>query len=53
MKIDPPPKPTQRATILGGDARLHVFDDETFNSIIDATGQWRIGGQLAPNHVPH
>lgn len=30
----------------------HVFDDETFHSVIDATGEWRIGVQLAPNHVP-
>jgi len=30
----------------------HVFDDETFHSVIDAAGQWRIGVQHAPNHVP-
>ncbi len=30
----------------------HVFEDETFHSVIDADGKWRIGVQLAPNHVP-
>jgi len=30
----------------------HVFEDETFHSVIDAAGDWRIGVQLAPNHVP-
>lgn len=30
----------------------HVFEDETFHSVVDAAGQWRIGVQLAPNHVP-
>ncbi len=30
----------------------HVFEDELFHSVIDATGEWRIGVQLAPNHVP-
>jgi uncharacterized glyoxalase superfamily protein PhnB len=36
------------AGILGGD----VFADEAWHSVIDAAGQWRIGVQLAPNHVP-
>ena len=36
------------AGILGG----HVFEDETWHSVIDADGEWRIGVQLAPNHVP-
>ena len=36
------------AGILGG----HVFEDETFHSVIDAAGEWRIGVQLAPKHVP-
>ena len=36
------------AGILGG----HVFEDEEFHCVIDATGAWRIGVQLAPNHVP-
>ena len=30
----------------------HVFVDETFHSVIDAAGEWRIGVQLAPGHVP-
>lgn len=36
------------AGILGGD----VFEDEAFHSVIDAAGEWRIGVQLAPDHVP-
>jgi hypothetical protein len=36
------------AGILGG----YVFEDETFHSVIDAAGEWRIGVQLAPKHVP-
>ncbi|MBQ1048183.1 VOC family protein [Micromonospora sp. C51] len=36
------------AGMLGG----HVFKDETFHSVIDAAGEWRIGVQLAPKHVP-
>jgi hypothetical protein len=34
--------------MLGG----QVFEDETWHSVIDATGEWRIGVQLAPDHVP-
>jgi glyoxalase superfamily protein len=30
----------------------HVFDDERFHSVIDSAGEWRIGVQLAPAHVP-
>lgn len=30
----------------------HVFADDTFHSVIDAEGKWRIGVQLAPLHVP-
>lgn len=30
----------------------HVFEDETFHSVLDADGQWRIGVQLAPGHTP-
>ena len=30
----------------------HVFDDEAFHSVIDADGEWRIGVQLAPKHIP-
>lgn len=36
------------AGILGG----HVFEDEAWHSVIDAAGNWRIGVQLTPNHVP-
>lgn len=36
------------AGILGG----HVFADEAWHSVIDSAGEWRIGVQLAPNHVP-
>jgi hypothetical protein len=36
------------AGILGG----QVFEDESWHSVIDAAGQWRIGVQLVPNHVP-
>lgn len=35
------------AGILGG----HVFEDEEFHCAIDGAGRWRIGVQLAPNHV--
>jgi hypothetical protein len=30
----------------------HVFEDETFHSVIDSAGEWRMGVQLAPEHVP-
>jgi hypothetical protein len=30
----------------------HVFRDDTFHSVIDSAGEWRIGVQLAPGHVP-
>jgi hypothetical protein len=36
------------AGVLGG----RVFADDTFHSVIDAAGEWRIGVQLAPDHVP-
>jgi glyoxalase superfamily protein len=37
------------AGILGG----YVFDgDDRFHCVFDASGQWRIGVQLAPNHLP-
>jgi hypothetical protein len=35
------------AGILGG----HVFTDHGFHCVFDASGAWRIGVQLAPNHV--
>jgi hypothetical protein len=30
----------------------HVFEDEDWHSVVDAAGQWRVGVQLAPDHVP-
>lgn len=36
------------AGMLGG----HVFKDDDWHSVIDGAGEWRIGVQLAPNHVP-
>ncbi|MGL5861536.1 MAG: VOC family protein [Phycicoccus sp.] len=36
------------AGMLGG----HVFEDESFHSVVDSAGRWRIGVQLAPCHVP-
>lgn len=36
------------AGMLGG----RVFEDETFHCVIDGEGQWRIGVQYAPDHVP-
>jgi hypothetical protein len=36
------------AGILGG----HVFEQDDWHSVTDAAGEWRIGVQLAPGHVP-
>ena len=36
------------AGMLGG----RVVEDDDWHSVLDADGQWRIGVQLAPNHVP-
>jgi hypothetical protein len=30
----------------------HVFRDDDWHSVVDAAGEWRIGVQLAPGHVP-
>lgn len=30
----------------------HVVEDATFHCVIDGAGEWRIGVQLAPDHVP-
>jgi len=38
------------AGVLGG--RVIADDDDGWHSVLDADGQWRIGVQLAPNHVP-
>ncbi len=35
------------AGMLGG----QVFEDETWHTVIDAERKWRVGIQLAPNHV--
>jgi hypothetical protein len=36
------------AGVLGGS----VVADDDWHSIIDAAGEWRMGVQLAPDHVP-
>jgi hypothetical protein len=36
------------AGILGG----YVFEDDDWHTVTDAAREWRIGVQLAPNHVP-
>jgi len=45
---DLPAESTFWAAMLDG----YVFDDETFHTVIDAAGEWRIGVQLAPQHTP-
>ncbi len=40
------------STFWAGMLDGHVFDDETFHTVIDAAGEWRIGVQLAPEHIP-
>ena len=29
-----------------------VFEDDRFHSVVDADGLWRVGVQLAPEHIP-
>jgi len=36
------------AGIFGG----HVFGDDQFHCVITASGEWQVGVQLAPDHVP-
>ncbi|WP_051759384.1 VOC family protein [Herbidospora cretacea] len=36
------------AGVLGG----HVFEDDGWHSVVDGSGEWRVGVQLAPDHVP-
>ena len=36
------------AGMFGG----HVFREDDFHCVIDAVGEWLVGVQLAPNHVP-
>ena len=38
------------ARVLGG--RVIADDDEGWHSVLDADGQWRIGIQRAPDHIP-
>jgi catechol 2,3-dioxygenase-like lactoylglutathione lyase family enzyme len=38
------------AGVLGG--RAIPDDDDGWHSVVDADGEWRIGVQLAPDHVP-
>jgi hypothetical protein len=42
----------QESAFWGSMLDGHVFVDESFHSVIDAAGEWRIGIQLAPNHTP-
>jgi hypothetical protein len=30
----------------------HVFEEDDWHTVVDAAGAWRIGVQLAPDHVP-
>ena len=30
----------------------HVYGDDDFHCVIDSSGEWHVGVQLAPNHVP-
>ncbi len=38
------------AGVLGG--RVIPDDDDGWHSVLDADGQWRIGIQRAPDHIP-
>jgi hypothetical protein len=38
------------AGVLGG--RVIADDDGSWHSVLDADGHWRIGVQLAPDHIP-
>ncbi|MEU0600683.1 VOC family protein [Streptomyces sp. NPDC006393] len=40
------------STFWAGMLSGYVFEDDDWHSVIDAEGEWRIGVQLAPNHVP-
>ncbi len=47
------PDPTAESALWAGILGGHVYDgDERFHCVFDASGVWRIGVQLAPNHVP-
>ena len=43
---------TAESSFWAGMLDGHVFEDETFHSVIDSTGEWRVGVQLVPHHVP-
>ncbi|HEV2428057.1 MAG TPA: VOC family protein [Acidimicrobiales bacterium] len=30
----------------------HVVSEDDWHSVLDASGEWRVGVQLAPNHTP-
>lgn len=36
------------AAVLGG----HVVPEDDWHSVVDADGEWRMGIQLAPGHIP-
>jgi hypothetical protein len=40
------------STFWAGRLDGHVSVDDTFHTVIDAAGEWRIGVQLAPQHTP-
>jgi hypothetical protein len=42
------PESTFWAGMFGG----HVFKDDDFHCVIDTSGQWYVGVQRAPDHVP-
>jgi hypothetical protein len=44
--------PDAESTFWAGMLGAHVFRDDRFHSVIDASGEWRVGVQLAPDHVP-
>ena len=43
---------TAESAFWAGMLEGQVFEDEAWHTVIDHAGQWRIGVQLAPNHVP-
>ena len=40
------------STFWAGVLDARVFRDESFHSVVDADGEWYVGVQLAPDHVP-
>lgn len=43
---------TSESAFWAGMLSGQVFEDETWHTVVDAEGKWRIGVQLAPTHVP-